>query len=197
MISQVYPNGDERPIAYASRTLSSAEQNYSQIEKEALSLIYGLRKFHQYLYARSFTIVTDHKPLLAILGPKKHTPTILGPKKHTPTILGPKKHIPTLAALRMQRWALLLSAYNYQIEYRPTAAQGNADELSRLPAPHTDDSKPCELSVYNVSQVEYLPVTVTQLKRATAQDPTVEQSIAIHKVWMAFQFITRSVVCCP
>jgi len=98
-----------------------------------LSLIYGLRKFHQYLYARSFTIVTDHKLLLAILGPKKH--------------------IPTLAALRMQRWALLLSVYNYQIEYQPTTAHGNADGLSRLPAPHTDDCKRCELSVYHVSQV--------------------------------------------
>ena len=54
-------------IAYASRTLSSAEQNYSQIEEEVFSLIYGLRKFHQYLYARSFTIITDHKPLLAII----------------------------------------------------------------------------------------------------------------------------------
>ena len=97
VISQIYPNWDERPVAYSSRTLSSPEQNYSLIEKEALSFINGVRKFHQYLYARSFTIVIDHKPLLAILGPKKH--------------------IPTLAALRMQCWALLLSAYNYQIEY--------------------------------------------------------------------------------
>ena len=73
VISHVYPNRDEHPVAYASKTLSSAEPNYPQIEKEALSLIYRLRKFHQYhqyLYARPFTIVTDHKPLLAILGPK-------------------------------------------------------------------------------------------------------------------------------
>ena len=100
VISQVGPNGDEQPVAYASRTLSTPEKNYSQIEKEALSLIFGLHKFHQYLYARNFTIVTDHKPLLAILGPKKN--------------------IPALAAARMQRWALLLSAHNYKLEYRPT-----------------------------------------------------------------------------
>ena len=97
VILHVYPNEDEFPVAYASKTLSSAERNYPQIEREALSLIYGFCKFHQYLYARPFTIVTDHKPLLAILGPKKN--------------------IPTLAAVRMQRWALLLSAYNYTIEY--------------------------------------------------------------------------------
>ena len=76
VISQVSLNGDERPVAYASRTLSASERNYSQIEKEALSLIYGLCKFHQYLYARNFTIITDHKPLLAILGPKKNIPTL-------------------------------------------------------------------------------------------------------------------------
>ena len=110
VISQVSLNGDERPVAYASRTLSASERNYSQIEKEALSLIYGLRKFHQYLYARNFTIITDHKPLLAILGPKKN--------------------IPTLAAARMQRWALLLSAYQYNLEYRSTTAHANADGLS-------------------------------------------------------------------
>ena len=161
MISHVYPNGDECPVAYASRTLSSAEQNYLQIEKEALSLIYGLRKFHQYLYARYFTIVTDHKPFLAILGPKKN--------------------IPTLAALRMQRWAIVLSAYNYQIEYRPTTAHGNADGLSRLPAPHADDHRSCELSVCNISQVGYFPVTVPQLQKATRQDPVLSKVLQFTK----------------
>ena len=76
VLSQISHNGEEQPVAYASRTLSVSEQNYSQIEKEALPLIYGIHKFHQYLYAKTFTIITDHKPLLAILRSKKNIPTL-------------------------------------------------------------------------------------------------------------------------
>ena len=97
VISHVTPDGQEKPILFASRALSASERNYSQIEKKALSLIFGIKKFHRYLFGRSFTIVTDHKPLT--------------------TILGPKKGIPSLAVARLQHWALILSAYNYQIEF--------------------------------------------------------------------------------
>ena len=50
VISHVYPDGSERPIAYASRTFSASEKNYAQVEKEALSLTFGITKFHKYLY---------------------------------------------------------------------------------------------------------------------------------------------------
>ena len=107
VISHVLPSGEERPIAYASRTLTKSERNYAQIEKEALSIVFGVKKFHQYLYGRKFLLVTDHKPLT--------------------TLLGPKSGITTLAAARLQRWALLLAAYQYDIEYRSTVN----DKVSR------------------------------------------------------------------
>ena len=154
VISHVMEDGSERPpIAYASRTLSTSEQNYAQVEKEALSLVFGVKKFHSYLYGRKFTLVTDHKPLT--------------------TILGPKNKVPPLAAARLQRWALVLSAYSYDIEFRSTAAHGNADGLSRLPFhnPGAEDAASIGATLFNLSQLNSLPVTSQQLQAATRTDP--------------------------
>ena len=76
VLSHTYPDGSEQPIAFASRTLSSQERNYPQVENEALSLIFGIRKFHKYVYGQKFTVFTDHRPLTAILGPKTGIPTL-------------------------------------------------------------------------------------------------------------------------
>ena len=100
-------------MAFASRTLSSAEKGYAQIEREALVIIFGVRHFHMFLIGRRFTLVTDHKPFVKILGPKQG--------------------IPALAAARLQRWALILSAYEYNLEYMAGEENKEADMLSRLP----------------------------------------------------------------
>ena len=156
VISHVMEDGSERPIAYASRTLSTPERNYAQVEKEALSLVFGVKKFHSYLYGQKFTLVTDHKPLT--------------------TILGPKNNVPPLAAARLQRWALVLSAYSYDIEFCPTAAHGNADGLSRLPL-HDSKSEDVApgVTLFNVSQLSSLPVTSQQLQAATRTDPVLSR----------------------
>jgi len=155
VISHTFPNGEEKPIAYASRTLSPTECNYAQIEKEALGLVFGIQKFHQYLYGRKFTLVTDHKPLT--------------------TIFGPKKGVPALAAARLQRWAIQLSAYNYDIEFRSTDKHANADGLSRLPLQGTFPEEGGEIKVFQLHQIESLPVTAEDIKKALQADPVLRK----------------------
>ena len=151
VLSHVYPDGSERPIAYASRTLNSSERNYAQVEKEALSLIFGVKRFHQYIYAREFTLVTDHKPLT--------------------TILGSKNTIPSLAAARLQRWALLLAGYSYSITFKPTSTHSNADGLSRLPLKNaTSLGYLPDATNFKVAQIDALPVTAAELEAATRKD---------------------------
>ncbi|UYV63661.1 hypothetical protein LAZ67_2005217, partial [Cordylochernes scorpioides] len=104
---------EETPIAFASRTLTEAERRYSQLEKEALSIIFGCEKFRQYLLGREFVLITDNRPLM--------------------NIFSPQKPIPICAASRIKRWSLKLSAFKYTVEFRKTDDNGNADALSRLP----------------------------------------------------------------
>lgn len=151
VLSHVMPDNVERPIAYASRALSKAEQNYAYIEKEALAIVFGIRKFHQYLYGNKFVLITDHRPLTSILSPSKSTPS--------------------MAAARMQRWALLLAAHDYTIQYRKGALHANADGLSRLPLPYTHKEKQGAVEVFYTSQLENLPVSSTEIKGNTLADP--------------------------
>eukprot|EP00118_Oscarella_pearsei_P019662 m.210275 g.210275 ORF g.210275 m.210275 type:complete len:281 (+) comp39743_c0_seq9:3016-3858(+) len=153
VISHIMPSGEERPIAFASATLSEHERNYSQLDKEASSIIFGLRHFHQYLYARKFTLITDHQPLVSILHQKKE--------------------IPKVAAARLQRWATILSAHRYEIIYRSSKDHMNADCLSRLPIPseQAEDVSSGAARRVNWSQMEFLPVTAADLATATSKDP--------------------------
>lgn len=116
ILSQIDVDGTERPVSFASRTLNSAEKKYSQIQKEATAIIFGVRRFHQYLYGRSdpFILRTDHKPLLSIFGFQRG--------------------IPEVSANRLQRYAMFLSGYNYSIEYIRSNAN-SADYLSRASLP--------------------------------------------------------------
>lgn len=112
-------DGTERPIAYKSRSLTKAEKAYSQIDKDALSIYWGVQEFHTYLYGRHFTLITDHKPLVSIFHPGKR--------------------LPAMTTARLQRYAIFLSSHNYNIEYRKTACHGSADGLSRLPVTSTSE----------------------------------------------------------
>ena len=115
MLAHRMPDGTERPIDYVSRTLAKAERNYSQLEKEGLSCIFGIKKFHAYLLGHHFELITDHKPLLGLLRENCSTSA--------------------QASARIKRWTLFLSMYEYILIFRGTKAHANADALSRLPLP--------------------------------------------------------------
>ena len=153
VLSHKLSDGSERPIAFASRTLSSAEKNYSQIEKETLACVFGVKKFHSYLYGRKFTLITDHKPLL--------------------TLLHEHHAIPTTTSCRIQRWALTLSMYEYSVSFKPSTSHLNADALSRLPLSDVpvDPPVPPE-TVLLLEQILESPITVNEIRNWTQRDPT-------------------------
>ncbi|XP_046974304.1 uncharacterized protein K02A2.6-like [Vanessa cardui] len=120
-IAHVMDDGSERPIMMASRTLQKHERCYGQIDKEALAIIFGLSKFHEYLAGRKFSIITDHKSLVGLFNPDKPIPEQISP--------------------RMLRWSLKLSCYQYIIKYRAGKLIGNADALSRwLPTASVEEA---------------------------------------------------------
>uniref|UniRef100_A0A8C6Y7Z4 Gypsy retrotransposon integrase-like protein 1 n=1 Tax=Naja naja TaxID=35670 RepID=A0A8C6Y7Z4_NAJNA len=150
VLSHRLPSGREAPIAFYSRTLSKAERNYSQLDKEALAVVAAVKKFHEYLYGRSFTIVTDHKPLLGIVAGDKPTPNILSP--------------------RMLRWTEFLAAYSYKLIHRPGKDIGHADALSRCPLPCHKEDFELETHTFFLETVAKLPVHAAEIAKQTAKD---------------------------
>ena len=113
VLSHRRPDGTERPVGFASWTLSATEQKYSQIEKEELACVLGVKRFHMYLYGRHFTLLTAHKALLGLLNECQP--------------------VPTQASGCIQQWALILGMYEFHIEFRSSISHGNADASSHLP----------------------------------------------------------------
>ncbi len=148
-------DGQEKPICFASRTMTTTERNYAQIDKEALAVVFAVRKFHQYLAGRHFVIFTDHKPLLGLLHHSKPMPAILSP--------------------RMLRWSLIIGAYDYELCYRPGKQMGNADALSRLPLPASDAVTPPPLEVLLLEMVPDAPMHAERISNLTLKDPVMSR----------------------
>ena len=83
--------------------------------------------------------------------------------KHLMTILGPKKGIPSLATVILQHWVILLSDYHYKIEFWSTHQQRNADALPRLPLDVKDSKNGSEAILFSIYQIDTLPVTATEM----------------------------------
>ena len=112
LLSHQQENGQERPTAYASRSLAPAEKQYSQIEKEELTVVFRVKKFHQYLFGRLFYLTTNH-----------YKDCSKRPAVSQPLFL-PGFNV-----------GLLLSAYNYQIKYK-----AGSDHCKQISSNHTRNS---------------------------------------------------------
>ncbi|KAL2086779.1 hypothetical protein ACEWY4_017838 [Coilia grayii] len=155
LLSHVQPDGREAPVCFASRTMTSTERNYAQIDKEALAIIFAVRKFHQYLFGRPFIVYTDHKPLLGLLHHSKPMPQVLSP--------------------RMLRWSLILSAYQYELCYRPGKQLANADALSRLPLPAPLAETPPPFEVLLLEATPDPPLQADRIAELTTKDPVLSR----------------------
>lgn len=117
------PVGQDRPVAFASRTLTLSEEKYSAIEKELLAIDWACKYFRPYLFGRRFTLYTDHKPLTYALNLKTSND-------------------------RLVRMKLRLEQFDYEIQYRPGKQNVVADGLSRITqeinANETDSSSDAE-----------------------------------------------------
>ena len=151
-----YPDDSECPIGYASCTLTKAEKNYSQIEKEGLAYIFAVNKFRSYLLGHLFELITDHKPLITLF------------HQHKPTSCQ--------ASARICRWSLQLAAYEYTITFCGTKLHSNADALSRLPLPDAPAEVPMEPELVLLLQhLHKSPVTSSDIRKWTKRDPLLSQ----------------------
>lgn len=143
------------PVAYASRTMTSAERNYAQIEKETLGAVYGCEKFHEYVYGRTVTLETDHKPLIAI----------------SQKPLGD-------APPRIQRLMLRLQKYDVDFEFKPGKHLVVADALSRASLQDSKSATEEMVQIHVDSVRAHMPVSDlkwTEIANQTQRDETLKQ----------------------
>lgn len=144
-----YSDNTTKPIAFISRSLSKTEQNYSTFEKEALAIVFSVTKLRQYLLGNKFILKTDHKALVSIFGQNKG--------------------MPLMAAARIQRWAFILSGFNYEISH-VKGSLNYADSLSRMPQYHTVESEPEKDYVHLIQTQNRVNIDFKDVARETRRD---------------------------
>ena len=127
---------DGRPIAFASRSLSTTERNYASIEKELLAVVHGLTKFHHFTFGRSVNVITDHKPLVSIV--------------NKPLFRAPK---------RLQAMLLRLQEYNFEMSYKSGKSIPIADALSRAPLLNS-----IKQEIISVNNLSFTPIKESRLQ---------------------------------
>ena len=158
VLKQKQPNGEVRPIAYVSRSLTDTEQRYAQLEKEALALTWACERLSNYLVGTKFLIETDHKPLVPMLSTKC------------------LDELP----VRIQRFRMRLMRFQFSIVHVPGKELIAADTLSRAPLTQispADQQLIAESDIYIAAVLQNLPVTdkrLTEIKQAQEQDTVCE-----------------------
>ena len=158
-------DGVDRPVYFVSRTLTEVERRYSQIEREALALVFAVKRFHFYLWGQKFKLITDHKPLLGLFSANKS--------------------IPTMASGRIQRWALILQAYHFDLVHCSGKLLGSADTLSRLPLPNKNECIPIPAEwIDTLEFVDSTPITAKEISNWTKNDPILSKVLSYcHVGW--------------
>ena len=144
---------NDRPVAYASKALTLSQENYAQIEKEMLAIVFGCERFHDYLYGqREITVESDHKPLEAILKKPIHQ-----------------------APLRLQKMILRLKPYAVNVKYIPGSHLVLADALSRAYLPSQAADKPDEFEIHVLDSGQLSETMFHKLRDETKSDPELQQ----------------------
>lgn len=145
-------SGTEWPVYYASKALNDTQMRYAQLHREGLAVIFGLKKFYNYIYGRVVTIVTDAQSIKEMFAPNKATAPV--------------------AAARIQRWSVFLNQFDYQIEHRSSKQMCLPDALSRLPINTADDGTDLEdEDDFEVNKIgEILPIPFQDIKEESLKD---------------------------
>ncbi|KAL6462444.1 hypothetical protein MHYP_G00288660 [Metynnis hypsauchen] len=141
---------EEKPVGYASKALNETEGNYAQIEKELYAVLFGCKRFHQYLYGRQVVVESDHKPLESIM--------------RKPLAAAPP---------RLQRMILQLQRYDIVITHKPGKQIPVADTLSRKPIECNENSlsEDMDLQIHSVgSNAPISDNKLAEIKAATARE---------------------------
>lgn len=143
------------PVKFASRTLNDAERNYSNLEREALSVVFGCEKFREFLLGSKFIIRNDQQPLRKLLS-------------HT-------AGVPFTCSARLQRWYLRLAQFDYCFEYSRGTDNVNSDCLSRLPLPEQGhDCEPYEL-IFTVNSLSDMNITCVEIQKETDKNESLSE----------------------
>ena len=145
-------DNSEKPITFTSWILFPAEKKYSQLERDALAIVFAVKGFHQYLLGNPCTLYSDDQPL-----------------KH---LLSKCCQIPVIASSRIHQWALTLSSYQYRIQHRHGTKMANADAQSQLPLPESPSSVliPGDINVV-LDHLSHNVVSASLIKSWTEKDP--------------------------